>query len=44
MKTKQNNNMIDRTSMVYIENDIEWSKPIRSGVVFDKNLIRQWHD
>ena len=37
MKTRQNNDVTDGTSVLYTENDIELSWLIRSGVVCDKN-------
>ena len=44
MKTKQDNNMTDRTSAVYTINEIELSWLIRPGVVTDENQIGQWCD
>lgn len=37
MKTKMHNDMIDRTSEVYVEIDIELSWPIRSDADYDEN-------
>lgn len=39
MKARQDNNMIDRTSIVYTENEIKLPCPIGLGVVFDENKI-----
>ena len=36
-KTKNDNDVIDRIGIVYVENDIELSWPIKSGVICDKN-------
>ena len=36
--------MIDRTSVVYVENDIELLWPIESGVDCDENHIEQLCD
>ena len=38
-KTKQDNDMTDYTSVVYIENDTEMSWPIGSGADCDENQI-----
>ena len=43
-KTIQDNDMIDRTSVVYVENDIELLWPIESGVDCDENHIEQLCD
>ena len=37
MKTRQNNNLIDRTGTVYAENKIELSWPIGLGGVYNEN-------
>lgn len=37
MKTRKDDNVIDRTGVVYIENKIELSWPIKLGVVYDEN-------
>ena len=37
MKTRQDNNMIDRTSVIYAENNNDLSWLIGSGVVYDEN-------
>ena len=37
MKTRQDNNVIDCTSVVYIKNKIELSWSIRLGAIFDEN-------
>ena len=42
-KTRQNNDMTDRTGAVYAENDVELSRPIRSSAMWDKNQTGQ-HD
>ena len=44
MKTRKDNEVIDCTGVVYIENDIELSWPIGSSVICDKNQIEQWYD
>lgn len=44
MKARQDNNMIDHTSTVYIENEIKLPCPIGLGVVFDKNKTGQQQD
>ena len=43
-KTKQDNKMTDRTIAVYVENDIELSCLIGSGVNCDENQIEQLCD
>ena len=40
MKTRQDNDVTDHTGAIYVENNIELSWPIESGVVYDKNQIR----
>lgn len=35
METRQNNDMVHRTGVIYVENDNELSWPIRLGVVYD---------
>ena len=37
MKTKQDNELIDHTGVVYTKNKIELSLPIDPGVVYDQN-------
>ena len=37
MKTRHDNDVIDRIGIVYIENDTELSWPIGQGVVYDEN-------
>ena len=37
MKTTQDNDVTNRTSMVYIEHEIELSWLIKSGVIYDEN-------
>ena len=37
MKIRQDNDMINRTSVVYVKNETELSWLIGSGVVCDKN-------
>ena len=44
MKTRQNNDVIDRTHALHIENNNDLSWSIESGVDYDENEIRQWHD
>ena len=44
-KTRQDNNMTDRTGAVYVENGNELSWPIKSGANYDENQIwklRYW--
>ena len=36
MKTKEDNDVIDRIGAIYAENDIKLSWPIRLGAVFDE--------
>ena len=43
-KVIQDNDMTDRTSAVYIENEIELSWLIGPGAVYDKNQVGQQHD
>ena len=43
-KVIQDNDMTDRTSAVYIENEIELSWLIGLGAVYDENQIGQQHD
>ena len=40
MKTKQDNDMTDHIVVVYIENDIELSWPIRFGAICVKDQTR----
>ena len=39
IKHKQDNDVIDRTGTVYVENDTELSWPIKSGIDCDKKQI-----
>ena len=39
MKTRQDNDVTEQTSVVYVENDIELLWPIESRVFCDKNQI-----
>lgn len=41
-KTKQDNNMINRISVVYVENNIELSWPIGLGADYDENHINNY--
>lgn len=40
-KMRQENNMIDRTSAVYIENETKLSRPIGLGVFYDEKKTEQ---
>ena len=42
-KTREDNGMIERTGVIYIEKETEFSWPIESNVVCDKNQIEQRH-
>ena len=45
MKTRQDNNMIDRTDVVYAKNEIDLSWLVRLGAVYNENQIgqcREW--
>ena len=44
MKTKHDNDVINFTSVVYIENDMELSWSIRPSAIYDKNLRGQQCD
>ena len=44
MKTSKDNNVIDRTGVIYAENKIELSWPIRSSAFYDENKTGQWHE
>lgn len=44
MKSRQDNDMIDCTGVVYDNNDIKLSWPIGSYVNSDENKIGQLHD
>lgn len=35
-KTRQDNNVIDHIGLAYVENNIELSRPIKSGAVYDE--------
>ena len=35
MKTRQDNDMIDHIDVAYVQNEIELSRSIRLGVVYD---------
>ena len=41
MKTRPDNNVIDRKSVIYAKNKIELSWPIRSSMIYDENWIGQ---
>ena len=43
-KTRQDNNVIDHTDVVYIENETELSWLIGLGTIYDENQIAQWRD
>ena len=43
-KIRQGNNLTDRIGLVYVKIEIELSKPIWPGAIFDENQIRQWCD
>ena len=43
-KTRWDNDVTDRTSAAYIENDIELWLSIRLVTNYGKNHIAQWHD
>ena len=43
-KTRQDNNVIDHTDVVYIENETELSWLIGLGTSYDENQIAQWRD
>lgn len=44
MKTREDNNMTNRTGEVYVENDIKLLCPIRTGADNDENQIGQLRD
>ena len=44
MKTKQDNDMTNHISAVYVENDTELSWPIGLGAVCEENQIGQQRD
>ena len=44
MKTKQDNDLINHTCIIYDENYIKLLGPIGSSAVCDENQIRQWPD
>ena len=44
MKTRQDNNEIDRIIVVYAENEIELSRLIRLGTILDEDQTGQQHD
>ena len=44
MKTREDNNMTNRTGEVYVENDIELLCPIRTGADSDEKQIGQLRD
>ena len=44
MKTREDNDVTVITSAVYVENNIELSWSIKSGVDFDQNQIGKQHD
>ena len=44
MKNKQDNNMIDRTYVVYAKNDSELSWPIKQDFICDENKKEQQCD
>ena len=43
-KTRQDNDVMDCTCVIYAENDNELSWPIKSGAYYDENQIGQLHD
>ena len=44
MKTRQDNDMTNRTSAIYAKKETKLSWPIGSNVVYDENSIGKWHD
>lgn len=44
MKTRQENNVTNRTSAVYAENNTELLRPIELGEDCDENQIKQRHE
>ena len=42
MKTRQDNNVIDRISAIYAKNDNDLLWPIKPSVVYDENKRGQW--
>ena len=44
MKTREDNDMTDHTSAIYVENEIELLWPIKLGMACDENQIGQWLD
>ena len=40
MKIREDNYVTNRTNAIYVENEIELSWPIKSGLVSDKNQTR----
>ena len=44
MKTRHDNNVIDRIGAIYAENETELSWPIRPDAVYEENQMGQWHD
>lgn len=43
-ETRQNNDIIDHTSVVYVENDTELSWLIGPSIVCNENQTGQWRD
>ena len=43
-KTKQDNDMTNRTSAIYAENETELPWPIELSVVYEENQTEQGHD
>lgn len=44
MEMTQDNDVIDYTGLIYVENDSELSRPIRLSTVHDENHTRQQCD
>ena len=43
MKTRQDNDVIDRLDTIYVKNETELPCLIGLGIICDKNQIGQWH-
>ena len=44
MKTRQENDVIDRIGVIYTINNNELSWPIKPGATYKENQTRQWRD
>ena len=44
MKTRQDNNVINRISTIYVEDETKLSSPIEPSEIYDENHKGQWNE